>query len=239
MNTEIIHIGDAAVEVRRKRIKNMHIGVYPPEGRVRVAAPEAVSLDAIRVAVLTRMPWIRRRQAQFANQERQSQREYVSGETHYVFGRPFRLSVREWDRRTHLINVEGADRLILTTPRNAAFETRRNWMLKWHRKRLRETAGPKIAAWSDRLNVTPESWGIKAMKTKWGSCNPERGSIWINAELSRKPPEAIDFVILHELTHLISPHHDETFLAVLDREMPTWRQVRSDLNALPLAAWVD
>ena len=115
MNTEIIHIGDAAVEVRRKRIKNMHIGVYPPEGRVRVAAPEAVSLDAIRVAVLTRMPWIRRRQAQFANQERQSQREYVSGETHYVFGRPFRLSVREWDRRTHLINVEGADRLILRT----------------------------------------------------------------------------------------------------------------------------
>ncbi|TNC72468.1 M48 family metallopeptidase [Rubellimicrobium roseum] len=237
MSIETLTIGGTDVEVHRKKIKNLHIGVYPPNGYVRVAAPEVLSIDAIRIAVLTRMGWIRRKQAQFLAQDRQAPRQLVSGETHFLFGRPLRLDVTPWKKKVHSIAKQGADRLSFLVPEGSTVEDRRRWMRNWHRTQLRRVAAPRIADWSEVLGVAPTSWGLRKMKTKWGSCNPGSRIIWLNEELSQKPVEAIDYVILHELAHLISSRHDESFVAVLDAHLPRWRQIRSELNALPLSAW--
>jgi len=239
MNTEQLVVAGTPVEIHRKKIKNLHVGVYPPDGRVRVAAPASISIDAIRIAVLTRMDWIRRKQSGFVAQERQSVRRYVSGETHFVFGRQLRLSVVEWDKKVHRISLAGNDRLCLSVPRGSDRTDRGRWLRTWRRARLREVAAQKIEKWSRRLEVTPGRWGIREMKTKWGSCNPQNRTIWLNLELSKKPVETVDYIVLHEMAHLISARHDERFLSLLDEHMPTWRQVRSDLNAMPLPAWLE
>lgn len=225
------------MEVCWKAIKNLHVGVYPPSGNVRVAAPEALSLDAIKLAVLTRMPWIKRKQTQFLSQERQSPRRYVSGETYFVFGRACRLTVSEWNHHRHHVSLDTNDRIHLTIPVGSPVESRRKWVLAWQTSELRNLAAARIDYWTERLSQTVTKWGIRRMKTKWGSCNPDKRTIWINAELFSKPASAIDYVILHELAHFISPRHDAAFIAVLDEHMPTWRQVRSELNGLPLSAW--
>jgi len=237
MNTENLTIGGTQVEVHWKKIKNLHVGVYPPDGRVRVAAPDGISMDAIRMAVLTRMDWIRRRQSRFLAQERQSVRRYVSGETHYLFGQALRLTVDEWDRKSHRITVEGRDRLRLSVPPDSTTGTRRRWIGNWRRKELRALASPKLDTWADTLKVAPTFWGIREMRTKWGSCNPKTGRIWLNLELSKTPVETIDYVLLHELAHLISPRHDQRFIATMDAHMPRWRQIRSELNGFPLSSW--
>lgn len=239
MNTEHHTIGGIDVEVHWKSIKNLHVGVYPPDGRVRVAAPMAVSLDAVRRAVLTRMAWVRRQQARFLAQERQSPRLYQSGETHYVWGRPPRLEVVEWERRNHKIAVLGSDRLSMSTPLNSSRDQRATWMAAWRRAELRMVSTPKVQKWSEVLGVTPSKWGIRDMRTKWGSCNAAKGIIWLNTELSAKPAIATDYVVLHELAHLIPDRHDHQFVSVLDQYMPQWRTVRSDLNSLPLSPWID
>lgn len=237
MSIENLTIGGTGVEVHRKKIKNLHVGVYPPDGRVRVAAPESISTDAIKTAVLTRMDWIRRRQSRSQAQERQSVRRFVSGETHYVFGRPLRLTVREWDKKVHRISLEGRDRLRLSVQSGSTYEDRRSCVRNWRRAQLRELAGPKVETWAFILKVAPTFWGIREMRTKWGSCNPKTGRIWLNLELSKKPVEAIDYIVLHELAHLESPRHDERFIATLDAHMPRWRQIRLELNSLPLSSW--
>lgn len=239
MNTEISQIGGIEVEILRKKIKNLHIGCYPPEGRVRVAAPEHMSSDAIRIAVLSRMTWIRRKQAQFQRQERQAPRRYVSGETHYLFGRPRRLEVEVWEKMVHRIARSGNDRLRFKVPDASATDQMGRWLDAWLKTELRKFASHRLVFWSDRLGVKPEKWGIRPMKTKWGSCNPEKSIIWLNSELVKKPERMIDYVIVHELAHLVSPVHDDRFTAILDQCLPRWRQVRQELNSLPLAAWVD
>ncbi len=185
------------------------------------------------------MSWIRRKQAQFLSQPRQPVRKYVSGETHFYFGRPLRLEVEEWDKQVHRIVRSGSDRLIFKVPSETDALQRERWLASWMKKRLRDWALPRFDAWAARLGARPDWWGIRPMKTKWGSCNAEKRIIWLNSSLVKKPEGMIDYVILHELAHLISPWHDERFTAVLDREMPRWRNVRKELNALPLEAWID
>lgn len=235
MSTEIIEIAGLSVELVRKSIKNLHIGVYPPEGHIRVAAPSAISEDATRVAVVTRLGWIKRRQREFLGQARQTERKYVSGETHYVFGRPLRLQVKTADRHTCRIQIERSDRLLMTVPDGATTLQKAGWFMAWSRVRLKERASPRVAAWVERLGVPMPRWGVRQMRTKWGSCNPEKGLIWLNLELSRKPLQSLDYVILHELAHFLSPRHDDLFLGIMDKNMPGWRQIKSDLNALPLS----
>ncbi|MCV2894747.1 M48 family metallopeptidase [Lentibacter sp. XHP0401] len=237
MNTEVSQIGGLEVEIVRKKIKNLHIGCYPPEGRVRVAAPELVTTDAIRLAVLTRIPWIKRKQAQFLQQERQSPRRYVSGETHFLFGRPLRLEVQVWGKKVHRVSRRSGERLLLNVPMNSNADQLHRWMNAWYKAELRKLVAPRIETWAMRMGVQPEKWGIRSMKTKWGSCNPNKGIVWLNAELAKKPEKMIDYVIVHELAHFVSSRHDELFTSVLDREMPSWRQLQRELNALPLAAW--
>ena len=239
MNTEISQIAGIDVEIVRKQIKNLHIGCYPPDGRVRVAAPQHLSADAIRLAVLTRMPWIRRKQVQFLNQERQPLRRYVSGETHFVFGRPMRLEVQQWDKTGHRISRHSNNRLLLNAPMNCSSEQLRRWVGQWMKAELRKLAAPRIGALSARMGVRPQKWGVRPMKTKWGSCNPDKGIVWLNSELAKKPERMIDYVIVHELAHLVSPTHDRMFTQTLDSQLPRWRDIRRELNELPLPAWTD
>ena len=235
MSTELIEIAGLSVELVRKPIKNLHIGVYPPAGRVRVAAPPAISEDAIRVAVVTRLGWIKKKQREFEGQARQSERRYVSGETHFVFGKPLRLLVQPTGKNTCVIQPDASDRLTMAVPAGSTTGQKAHWMAMWYRSQLRKKAAPRIGKWSDRLGILMPRWGIRLMKTKWGSCNPEKGLVWLNLDLAKKPLAALDYVILHEMAHFVSPRHDELFLRTLDRHMSGWRQIRADLNALPLS----
>lgn len=236
MNTEIIDIAGLSVELVRKPIKNLHIGVYPPSGRVRVAAPPAISEDAIRVAIVTRLGWIKKKQREFAEQARQPERRYVSGETHFVFGKPLRLLVQPNSKNNCRIQLDAADRLTMLVPAGSTVDQKAHWMAIWYRAQLRERASPRITKWSDRLSVPIPRLGIRLMKTKWGSCNLEKRLMWLNLSLAQKSLVALDYVILHEMAHFLTPRHDELFLSTLDRNMPGWRQIRADLNALPLSA---
>lgn len=232
--TELLKVAGQDVQVVRKAIKNLHIGVYPPEGHVRVAAPRSVSIDAIRNAVLTRLSWIKQKQAGFIRQARETRRSYVSGETHYVFGRACRLEVQTSSGRPS-IELVASDRLVMRCPEGATPEARAAQMARWYRRLLAEKAAPRTLKCAETLGVQAPAWGIRRMKTKWGSCNPTKRRIWLNLELAKKPLYCLDYVILHETAHLISPRHDALFVDTLDRNMPRWRQLRSDLNAFPLA----
>lgn len=237
MSTDWLHIGGIDIEVVQKPIKNLHIGVYPPDGRVRVAAPPSLSADAVRVAVLTRLPWIERKRLGFRRQSRETAREYVSGETHWFFGRPLRLRVDEVDRGRHRIFPEGATTLRMRITPSADWAARDHLVQDWYRRELRARTGAYVAKWARTLQVPEPQHGIKRMRTKWGSCNPRLGRIWLNLSLAKKPLSALDYVVLHEMAHFVSPRHDDAFVTTMDRGMPAWRQVRADLNALPLEAW--
>jgi predicted metal-dependent hydrolase len=228
-----VQIGSLEVELNRKAIKNLHISVLPPNGRIRVSAPTHLSDTAIRTAVIQRIPWIRRQQKDFAAQPRQSERRMVSGETHYLWGRRYRLTVIEREGKQEVV-PHGNTRLRLYVRPGADLEARSRVMSQWYRTALRERTGGLIGDWQVRIGVTPSAWGIKQMKTKWGSCNTSTGSIWLNLELAKKPPECLEFILVHELVHLRERHHNDHFLALMDQHLPKWREYRAGLNRSPL-----
>lgn len=234
-NTEILELSGHSVEVVRKRIKNLHIGVYPPLGHVRVAAPPHISTDAIRLALVQRLSWIKKKRLEFLNQARETERRYVSGETHFVFGRPLRLQVSPVEGRQYSISTKSGDRLFMSAPKSSTCVSRQRWLEAWYRNELLQRAKPRVENWAGRLGVSYPRIGIRKMRTKWGSCNPDKQIVWLNLDLAKKPLDCLDYVILHEMAHFISRKHDERFLKVLDQQMPAWRQIRSDLNALPLS----
>lgn len=235
MDTEprTLIVGDLEIAVVHKAIKNLHLGVYPPDGRVRVAAPLAVSDEAIRLAVLGKLGWIRRQRAGFAAQPRESEREMVSGESHMVFGERRLLTVLPGHGPLR-VELSGQHGLVLHATPEATAEGRRDALNRWYRARLREHVAPVFARWQATLGVAPATWGIKRMKTLWGACNPDLRRIWLNLELAKKPPECIEYIVVHELAHFVSRHHDDQFTALLDRHLPGWRGLRDRLNAEPL-----
>lgn len=229
-----LSVSGIRVSVVRKVIKNLHLGVYPPDGRVRVAAPLALSDAAVRVAIIGRLPWIKRQRASFDQQARESQREMVSGESHYYQGRRYRLQVIEGGGPPR-VEVRGNQILALHVRAGSTAEDREHLLQRWYRERLRDLAGQLLDKWQDKLGVEVCAWGIKRMKTKWGSCNSEAGRIWLNLELIKKPPPCLEYIVVHELTHLRARSHDAQFLGLMDRHLPTWRHRRIELNAAPLA----
>ncbi|MFN7024901.1 MAG: M48 family metallopeptidase [Pseudorhizobium sp.] len=233
MNTEILDVGGLQVELVRKAIKNLHLGVYPPDGRVRVAAPSTVSDEAVRLAVVTRMGWINRQRNKFQQQARQSVRSYVSGETHFHLGQRYRLRVVERPGASS-IRLTSDRRLELGVPEGRGPQFRERVFQHWQRELLRERGQALAAEWSARLSVEPPTVGIKRMKTRWGTCNPGANRIWLNLELIKKPPECISYLVLHEITHLLERNHSEAFVAFLNRHMPNWRTYRDQLNSEPL-----
>ena len=235
MTTEAqtLTVSGIRVSVVHKAIKNLHLGVYPPDGRVRVAAPLALSDAAVRVAIVGKLRWIKRQQSSFERQARESQRELVSGESHYYRGRRYRLQVVEADGLPR-VELRGHHILVLHVRPEWTVEDRERLLHRWYRERLRELSVGLIQKWQAKLGVEVRAWGIKRMKTKWGSCNSKARRIWLNLELIKKPPACLEYVVVHELVHLVAPKHDERFLRLMDRQVPTWRRRRAELNAAPL-----
>ncbi|MEV6776037.1 M48 family metallopeptidase [Streptomyces syringium] len=221
------------VQVDFKDIKNLHIGVYPPAGRVRVAAPQRMDDDQVRLAVIQRLPWIRRQQDELSSARRQSVREMVGGESHYVWGVRRRLKVVERPGRPH-VEIDG-DRLVLYALPGTDDQRRRDLLDQWYREQLRRAVPPLVERWEAKLGVSVPWWGIRRMKTKWGSCNQETGRLWFNSELAKKHPESLEYVIVHEMTHFLERGHGPRFARLMDTFLPDWRSRRDALDAAPLA----
>lgn len=221
------------VDVVYKDIKNLHIGVYPPVGRVRVAAPERLDDEHVRLAVIQRLPWIKKQRAQLQAANRQSEREMVNGESHFIWGTRYRLKVIERPGRAHL-EVEGP-RLLLYIAAETTAETRRAVLDRWYRDQLRSALAEVVADWEQRLGLTVPKWSIRRMKTKWGSCNRETRHIWFNVELAKKHPDCLEYIVVHEMAHYFERGHGERFTKLMDGYMPDWRGRRNDLNRAPLA----
>jgi predicted metal-dependent hydrolase len=229
----MIEIGSIAMQLNRKAIKNLHISVLPPDGRVRVSAPEAMTDTAVRMAVISRIPWIKKQQRDFAKQLRQSDREMVSGECHYLWGKPYRLNVIDRAGK-HEIKL-GRGRIHLHVNKETTVENKALVLNSFYRDVLKERITELLPAWQSSIGVATADWGVKKMKTKWGSCNANAKRIWLNLELAKKPPECLDYILVHELVHLLERKHNQRFKAYMDKFLPDWRERRDLLNRMPLA----
>lgn len=221
------------VAVVYKDVKNLHISVYPPAGQVRVAAPERFDDERVRLAIVQRLAWIKRQQAQLRNATRQSEREMVTGESYYAWGTRHRLKVVERPGRAH-VELDG-ERLLLYLPPGTATDDRRRLLDRWYRAQLRTVIPGLVATWEPALGVSVSRWGIRRMKTKWGSCNRETGHIWLNLELAKKHPLCLEYVVVHEMAHLRERTHGPRFTHLMDTVLPEWRSRRADLAGAPLA----
>jgi predicted metal-dependent hydrolase len=230
--TSQLDVSGISVEVVRKAIKNLHIGVYPPEGRVRVAAPSRMSLEVIRLAVVGKLGWIKKHQLKFAGQERQSPREYITGETHYFRGRCFRLNVLPHNGHPRI--VQRPDILEMYVKAESDADYRKRLLFEWYRQQLKEQIPELITKWEGIMSVDVAEWGVKQMKTKWGTCNIKARRIWLNLELAKKPPHALEYIVVHELNHLLEKGHNERFKSLMDTFLPHWKLYREELNRAPL-----
>ena len=230
----MITVSGLHVEIVRKNIKNLHLGVYPPAGRVRVAAPLRVSNEAVRLAVIGKLGWIKRQRGKFEQQPRESARDMVSGESHYFCGQRYRLRVYAVSGPA-MVAIRNASIIELHVRLGASVETRQKVMMRWYRQHLKDAIPPLLEKWQKRLGVNVSAYGIKKMKTKWGTCNAEAGRIWINLELAKKSVDCLEYVVLHELVHLVVRRHDDQFVEIMDKCLPRWRSLRAELNGLPLA----
>lgn len=230
---KVMVIRDIPVEVVRKDIKNLHLAVYPPDGRVRIAVPEHVSDDNIRLAVISRLAWIRKQQATFDAQPRQSPREMVSGESHYFMGRRYRLEVVE-EYGAHSLKLKNNHWMQLAVSPGTSIEKRERVLTEWYREQLKEQIPPLLEKWQPVIGVEVAEWHVRKMKTRWGSCNIAAKKILINLELVKKPVECLEYILVHELVHLLERHHNERFKAYMDRFLPQWRLSRDILNGEPL-----
>jgi predicted metal-dependent hydrolase len=227
-----IKLGDIAVEVVQKDIKNLHLSVYPPARRVRISAPLRMNLDTIRVFAVSRLGWIRKEQKKLREQERETPREYLDLESHYVWGKRYLLMVVEGDEAPA---VElSYSRMRLRVLPGADEEKKQATMEEWYREQLRRAVPALTAKWEPHVGVKVEKFFVQKMKTKWGSCNPISKSIRLNTDLAKKPPECLEYIIVHEMVHLLEPTHNDRFLTLMDQFMPGWRFCRAELNRLPL-----
>jgi predicted metal-dependent hydrolase len=226
---EYIKVGNISIEVFRKPIKNIHLRVYPPDGSIQISAPERMELDSIRLFAITKLEWIKKKQQELKNFSRQSAREYVSGENHYFKGNRYRLKVIYQHTDPH-VELQGNQFINLYVRREASIERRVEILKDWYRANLNEMLENLIPKWEKILDVTVEHWEIKQMKTLWGSCNSKRKSILFNLELAKKPLHCVEYIVAHELAHLIERNHNERFTTLLDINLPNWRIIKEQLN---------
>ena len=226
-----IALGELVIDVTRKNIKNVHLSVYPPTGAVRISAPSRMSLDTIRLFAISKLGWIKKQQTKLAEQERESVREYVDRESHYVWGRRYLLKVVEVEAAPSVQIQHGT--LLLCVRHGADTTTRESVVEAWYRHILRAEAAPTVEGWEQRLDVQVDRVFVQRMKTRWGSCNPKAGSIRLNTALALKPKECLEYVVVHEMAHLLEASHGPRFVALMDRFMPNWREQRERLNRLP------
>lgn len=228
-----IVVSGIPIQIVRKSIKNLHLGVYPPNGRVRVAVPNHVTNDNVRLAVVSRLKWIKDQQANFQRQSRQSERELVTGESHYVFGKRYRLEVIERRGRHEIIIKNNRTLQLFVTP-GTTTANRALVLSEWYRQQLKARIPGLLSHWETVIGKQASDWGIKKMKTKWGSCNTTQRRIWLNLELAKKPLDCLEYVLVHELVHLLERQHNKQFKAHLDHFLPNWKQSRDILKREPL-----
>ena len=228
-DTHQIKVSGLTVDVVRKDIKNLHLAVYPPAGRVRVAVPLRVSEEAVRLAVVSRLGWIKKQRSKFISQARQSEREYVSGESHYFQGQRYRLNViyQNGASRVVIRNKSAIDLYVRT---GSDREQRERVMLVWYRQCLKEQIPALLEKWEPVLGVRVADWRVRQMKTKWGTCNTRAGRIWLNLELAKKSAQCLEYIVVHEMVHLLERHHNDHFTELMSRFMPQWKLHREELN---------
>jgi hypothetical protein len=228
---EQIELGTVKIDVELKDIKNIHLSVYPPNGAVRISAPERMDLDTIRVFALNKLKWIKKQQDIFKNQDRETAREYVTKESHYFLGKRYLLKVIEHNEPPKVLlkhkNIE-----LFIRP-NTSEGKREEIIEEWYRQQLKTIVPKMISTWEKKIGVQSNEFGIKKMRTKWGTCNTKDKRIWLNLELAKRPLECIEFIVVHELVHLLERSHNEQFVSYMNKFMPKWRLYREELNKLP------
>ena len=234
--TEIIQLGDIAISVSRKGIKNVHLSVHPPDGRVTMSAPTDTRLEVARAYAITKLGWIREQQERLRNQARETQREFIERESHYLWGRRYLLTVTERDTKPS-VSIDHK-RITLSVRPGSDQAKRASVIHDWHKSLLHSLVPSLIGKWEQKLGVRVLAYFLQRMKTKWGSCNHQAGHIRLNTELVKKPKDLIEYVVVHEMVHLIEPTHNDRFMTLLTEYYPTWQEARAELNELPLAAEV-
>jgi predicted metal-dependent hydrolase len=226
-------VAGLGIDVVFKDIKNLHISVYPPIGRVRVAAPDSTDEETIRLAIVQRLPWIKRQQEQLLRAERQTKREMQSGETHYVWGQRYRLDASRTSGNFH-VETKGQS-LWVVTPPDSDSDIKRAALDRWYRRELKAALPDLLSKWQSIVGVHADKIVVRRMKTKWGTCMPHSRTIWINPELAKKNPRCLEYIVVHELAHLHERSHNQRFVDLMDQYLPDWRARRDELNGAPLA----
>lgn len=228
-----IQLGDITVEVTQKDIKNVHLSVYPPFGKVKIAAPERMELDTIRIYAISKLSWIRKQQAKMISQKREAPREYITKESHYFQGKRYLLKVTEHNAAPLVKQIQSQLELYIRP--GTSTEKKKEILEEWYRSQLKIIVSKYIAKWENTMNVSVSEFGIKKMKTKWGTCNIEAKRIWINLELAKKPTECLEYIVVHEMVHLFERNHNTRFVALMDNYLPNWRELKVELNKLPVS----
>lgn len=223
-----IKVGSISIDVVRKDIKNLHLGVYPPKGRVRIATPLKIDDEAVRLFAISKIAWIKKQKIKFETQERQSERRFVSGESHYYRGRRYLLNVIYHNAAPRVeIRKNNID---LYVREGSASDQREKVLTEWYRSQLKEQIPALIDKWQKIIAVEVKDWGIKRMKTKWGTCTIEARRVWLNLELAKKPHHCLEYIIVHEMVHLIERNHNDRFAVYMDKFMPQWHFYKEELN---------
>jgi predicted metal-dependent hydrolase len=234
IDKEKITIGNVVIDVIRKDIKNMHLAVYPPNGRIRLAAPISTDYEVVRLFAISKLSWIKKQVKSFQEQERETPRKYISGESHYFQGKRYLLDVIE-RKGYNKIEQNGSKKIKMYIRPDTPEDKRAEVMREWYRKQLKAQIPELLQKWEEIIGVKCNDWGVKQMRTKWGACNIEAKRIWLNLELAKKPIICLEYIIVHELVHLLERHHNDRFVAYMDKFMPKWRLYRDQLNSLPVA----
>jgi hypothetical protein len=225
-------IGDLAVEVVHKNIKNVHLSVHPPVGRVTIAAPIAMKMDTLRVYIIAKLGWIRSQQQKMLLQDREPPREFLNRESHYLWGQRYLMQVCEADAPPSIAIRN--NHLVMNVRQNMGVDKKQELLDGWYRDQLKQVIPAILAHWEPQIGVTTNRFFVQRMKTQWGSCNPSAKNIRINTELAKKPRECLEYIVVHELMHLLEPSHNERFVKLMDQHMPKWHSHRQLLNSLPL-----
>lgn len=230
---QTIDLGNITVDVELKDIKNIHLSVYPPTGRVRIAAPLRFDLETIRMYAISKLSWIKKQQEKLQSQQREAPREYTSRESHYFLGKRYLLKVLKTDSK-QFVEIKH-NNLVLHVHSETSIEQRQIILQEWYREELKEIVPKYIEKWEETMQVKVSEFGIKKMKTKWGTCNREDSRIWINLELAKKPLECLEYIVVHEMVHLLERSHNNRFVSLMDKFLPTWRHLKEELNRLPVS----
>jgi predicted metal-dependent hydrolase len=231
---ETIQLGEISILLTRKAIKNVHLSVHPPTGRVTLSAPKTTRSDVARAYAISKLGWIRKQQNKLSHQRRETPRKFLERESHYLWGRRHLLTVVQRDTKP-FVSVDHK-RITLTVRPGSDARKRAQVIHHWHKSLLHKVVPTLIKKWEPKLKVNVNGYFLQRMKTKWGSCNHSARHIRLNTELVKKPKDLLEYVIVHEMVHLIEPVHSERFIAILQQHYPSWREARAELNELPLTA---